>query len=153
MAESQSLLQNRGFFRLWLAQTASLTGTWLTFVAINVVMLRATGSATMVALAGIVQMLPTVIVGPFLGGFADRFGGRAMLAGCNLFRAVLLTVLAFYPLPQAVLAVAFLAGVAHALFFPAFNAFLPRLVSGQRAVVSAKCGHAGEYLNIRRRRL
>jgi len=137
MARRPSLLHNRGFFRLWLTQTASLVGTWLTFVAINVVMLRTTGSATMVALAGIVQMLPTVLVGPFLGGLADRFGGQTLLYSCNLFRAAMLVVLAVSPTPGMILVVAFLAGIGHALFFPALNAVLPRLVGGRDAAVSA----------------
>lgn len=66
-----------------------------------------------------------------------RFGGQTLLYSCNLFRAAMLVVLAVSPTPAMILVVAFLAGIGHALFFPALNAFLPRLVGGRDSAVSA----------------
>lgn len=66
----------RPFFVLWIGQAVSLLGSNLVQFALIWWLTQKTGSATVLALASLVGMLPQVVLGPFAGVLVDRWNRR-----------------------------------------------------------------------------
>ena len=86
--------RHRDFRALVAGLAISQTGDWLYNVALLVFVLRATHSASWVAAAGIVRLLPYVLFGTLGGVIADRFPRKRVMIASDLARAVLMGVLA-----------------------------------------------------------
>jgi MFS transporter, DHA3 family, macrolide efflux protein len=71
--KTQSL---RPFLILWSGQAASLFGSQLVQFALIWWLTQETGSATVLALASLVGLLPQVVLGPFVGVLVDRWNRR-----------------------------------------------------------------------------
>lgn len=67
------------FFTIWSGQALSLVGSGLVQFALVWWLTTETGSATTLALATLVAMMPGVLIGPVAGVFADRWNRRAIL--------------------------------------------------------------------------
>jgi DHA3 family macrolide efflux protein-like MFS transporter len=68
----------RKFTVLWSSQAASLLGSAVVQFALAWYLTRETGSATVLASALMVAMLPQVVLGPFAGPVVDTFGIRSL---------------------------------------------------------------------------
>jgi MFS transporter, DHA3 family, macrolide efflux protein len=64
------------FFTIWTAQAFSLLGSQLVSFAVIWWLTQTTGSATVLATATLVGLLPQVILGPFTGALVDRWSRR-----------------------------------------------------------------------------
>src|SRR4030066_240183 len=64
------------FFTIWTAQTVSLLGSQLVSFAVIWWLTQTTGSATVLATATLVGLLPQVNLGPFTGALVDRWSRR-----------------------------------------------------------------------------
>lgn len=64
------------FFAIWTGQAFSLLGSQLVQFALIWWLTKTTGSATVLATASLVGLLPQVIVGPLAGAFVDRWNRR-----------------------------------------------------------------------------
>jgi DHA3 family macrolide efflux protein-like MFS transporter len=67
------------FFTIWIGQATSLLGSQLVGFALIWYLTVRTGSATVLAIASLVGMLPSVILGPFVGPLVDRWNRRRTL--------------------------------------------------------------------------
>jgi MFS family permease len=124
-----------GFRRFWLASTISDFGTYISEIAIGVIIVSVLrGTATDVGLVKAAGVAPYLAVGLLAGVLVDRARRKPLLVGTDLGRAV---VLAGIPLLAVTggLSVAGLAalmvvfGVLAVLNAAAHQSFLPRLVS------------------------
>jgi DHA3 family macrolide efflux protein-like MFS transporter len=84
------------FFIIWTGQAASLLGSQLVGFALIWWLTKATGSATVLATASLVGLLPSVILGPLVGTLVDRWNRRrvmivadSIIAGATLILALL----------------------------------------------------------------
>ena len=84
----------RPFFVIWTGQAFSLLGSQLVQFAIVWWLTRATGSATMLALATLVALLPQIILGPFAGALVDRWSRRVVMIVADTVIAVATLALA-----------------------------------------------------------
>jgi len=66
----------RRFFTIWTGQAFSLLGSQLVSFAVIWWMTQTTGSATVLATASLVGLLPQVILGPLTGTLVDRWNRR-----------------------------------------------------------------------------
>ena len=66
-------LRSRPFFLLWLSQLISQSGDFVFEVALLWLVLEVTGSVFAVGLVVAVTLLPSVVLGPFLGVLVDRW--------------------------------------------------------------------------------
>jgi len=66
----------RTFFTIWSGQALSILGSQLVQFALIWHLTVQTGSATVLATASLVGMLPNVILGPFIGTLVDRWNRR-----------------------------------------------------------------------------
>ena len=76
----------------------------------------------------VVEFLPTVIVGLFLGPLLDRLQRRSLMIAADAIRVGVFVALPFAPSAGAVVALAFVAGLATGFFRPAVYAGVPNLV-------------------------
>ena len=67
------------FFTIWIGQALSLIGSGLGGFALIWWLTATTGSATVLATASLVQILPGVILGPFVGALVDRWNRRTVM--------------------------------------------------------------------------
>jgi len=67
------------FFPIWGAQIFSLLGSGLVQFALIWYLTRETGSATILAMATLVGVLPDVLVAPFAGALVDRWNRRIVM--------------------------------------------------------------------------
>jgi DHA3 family macrolide efflux protein-like MFS transporter len=67
------------FFTIWGGQAFSLVGSGLVQFALVWYLTRQTGSATVLATATLVAMLPQIVLGPFAGAFVDRLSRRTIM--------------------------------------------------------------------------
>lgn len=81
------------FFTLWIGQALSLLGSQLVQFAIIWYLTLETNSATALALASLMGLLPQVILSPFIGTWVDRGNRRAILISADATVAVATLVL------------------------------------------------------------
>jgi DHA3 family macrolide efflux protein-like MFS transporter len=67
------------FFTIWIGQALSLIGSGLGGFALVWWLTEKTGSATVLATATLVNLLPGVILGPFAGALVDRWNRRVVM--------------------------------------------------------------------------
>lgn len=67
------------FFVIWTGQQISLIGSVAAQFALVWWLTRTTGSATVLAMATLVALLPTIVLGPIAGAYIDRWNRRAVM--------------------------------------------------------------------------
>ncbi|HKJ39878.1 MAG TPA: MFS transporter [Anaerolineales bacterium] len=125
------------FFTIWAGQGISLFGSALVQFALVWWLTQKTGSATVLALATLVAMLPRIILGPFAGALVDRWNRRLILIISDgtiaLFSLLLAWLFATGKVEiwhiYAIMAVRSLGGAFH---FPAMSASTPLLVPNEQ---------------------
>ena len=122
-----TLLGNVRFVQLWAGQAISFVGDAVSMVALVILVVQLTGSASAVGGALVAHLLPT-FASPLFGVLADRFDRRAILVASDLTRAVLVLGLVFARDLTVLYLLAFLIGLARALFNPTIRAAFPTVV-------------------------
>jgi MFS family permease len=84
-------LKNRDFRIYFSGQIASLTGTWMSRLAMQWLVYRLTGSAALLGVVTFCQQFPTLFLSPVGGVLGDRFDRRKFL----FFTQLGMTVVAF----------------------------------------------------------
>ena len=115
--------------RLFLATLASGAGTFLAAIALTVDVFDRTDSGKWVSALLLAEFLPAIVIGFALGPLVDRWSRRRLLIGSDVVRLAVFCLLPFAGSAAAVVALAFVAGVATGFFRPAVYAGMPNLVS------------------------
>ena len=89
--KTQSISQ---FFILWSGQAVSLLGSQLVQFALIWWLTQETKSATILAMASMVGLLPQVVLGPFIGALVDRWNRRQIMLVADSVVALASLVLA-----------------------------------------------------------
>jgi MFS family permease len=129
VSTNDSLLRNARFLRLWIGQGTSFVGDAVSMVALVVLVVEITGSASAVGGALVARLLPT-IASPLAGVIADRVDRRIVLVASDLARAVLVLGLVFARDLATIYVLVFLMGLARTLFNPTVRAAFPSVVGG-----------------------
>lgn len=128
-----SLSRNRNYTLLWSSQAVSEVGFNATLIAFPLVVLMVTGSAAISGAVLAVDAVAQLVVGLPGGALADRWDRRRVMLCCEAVQAVAVASLAVAlwqgvaTVPHMV-AVAAVLGASRALFEPAEDASLPRIV-------------------------
>jgi len=133
--ENQLIPQNwaRRFFTVWTGQAFSLFGSALVQFALIWWLTQESGSATVLAIATLVGMLPQIVLGPFAGALVDRWNRRIIMITADATIAVFSLFLAYLFATDtvqiwhvyAIMAVRALGGAFH---YPAMSASTPLMV-------------------------
>lgn len=83
------------FFTIWTGQAFSLIGSQLAQFALVWWLTQTTGSATVLATATLVAILPGVVLGPFAGTLVDRWNRRKVMIVADGFVALVSAWLAY----------------------------------------------------------
>src|ERR687898_2650951 len=124
---SDSLLRNARFLRLWIGQGASFVGDAVSMIALVVLVVQITGSASAVGGALVARLLPTIL-SPLAGVLADRLDRRFVLVASDLARAVLVLGLVFARDLATIYVLVFFMGLARTVFNPTVRAAFPGVV-------------------------
>jgi DHA3 family macrolide efflux protein-like MFS transporter len=124
------------FFTLWSGQALSLFGSALVQFALIWWLTQKSGSATVLAIATLVGLLPQIVIGPFAGAVVDRSNRRLIMIAADgtiaLFSLLLAYLFATGTVQiwhiYAVMAVRAIGGAFH---FPAMAASTPLMVPEQ----------------------
>ncbi|MEU3073537.1 MFS transporter [Streptomyces laurentii] len=126
------LLKDRTYLRYWLAVVASFLGDAITKITLIYVVATGTSNPVLyVSLVVIAQLLPSGVLGAFVGPLADRVPARVLMVGSDLVRAVLaLLMIAVRDSPLPLLALILLSGIGKAVFETARISAVPLIVRG-----------------------
>jgi DHA3 family macrolide efflux protein-like MFS transporter len=83
------------FFTIWTGQAFSLIGSALVQFALVWWLTQKTGSATVLATASLVALLPQIVLGPFVGTLVDRWNRRLIMIVADTSIAAATGVLIF----------------------------------------------------------
>ncbi len=142
---------NRNFRLLWTAQIVSEMGDWFYTVAIFSFLLELTGSAQMVALAFLMQVLPQCLMAPTAGVINDRISRRKVMMFADWSRAgIVLTMMlvrtrAMLPLLFVLL---FVEAVCWSLFEPGRQSVIPNITADEDIPVANAIGAATWSVNF-----
>ncbi|MCD4691133.1 MFS transporter, partial [bacterium] len=90
----RTIFRNRNFLLLWLGQLVSQVGDRVHSIALMWWILEETGSAALMGTVLIAATVPAVILGPLAGGYVDRWNRKAIIAGMDFLRGVIILVVA-----------------------------------------------------------
>ncbi len=115
------------FFTIFAGQALSLFGSALVQFALVWYLTRQTGSATILATATLVAMLPQIILGPFVGALVDRWNRRLVMMvadGAIALVTLVLAALFFFGVVQIwhIYVILLLRSVGGAFHWPAMQA-------------------------------
>ena len=114
--------------RLWVGQGISFVGDYVSMVALVILVVDISGSATAVGGVLVARLLPT-LASLLIGVLADRLDRRVVLVASDLARAVLVLGFVFVRDLIALYVLAFLMGLARAFFTPTVRAAFPSVVA------------------------
>ena len=131
---TRSPLFRRDFALVWTAGLVSDTGDWLLMIALPLFALSATGSALGASTVFLVELIPMLLVGSFLGVLVDRWDHRRTIVVVALLQGVLLLPLLAASADRMgiVYAVAAVEAVLGAIVNPARQAMIPQLVGADQ---------------------
>ncbi|MFB7280205.1 MFS transporter [Streptomyces hydrogenans] len=129
-----SVLRDRTYRHLFLAQTVALTGTGLATVALALLAydLAGTDATAVLGTALALKMAAYVGLAPLAGALARRVPRRALLVGADLVRLGAALALPFVDRVWQVYGLVLLLQAASAVFTPAFQATIPRVLPEER---------------------
>src|SRR5690348_4611613 len=127
----------RRFFTIWSGQALSLFGSALVQFSLIWWLTQKSGSATVLAIATLVGMLPQIVLGPFAGALVDRWNRRLIMIFADGTIALFSLLLAYLFATEQVqiwhiymvMAVRALGGAFH---FPAMAASTPLMVPNEQ---------------------
>ncbi len=129
-----SVLANRTYRHLFLAQVVALLGTGLATVALGLLAYDLAGAdaGAVLGTALAIKMVAYVGVAPVAAAFAERLPRRAMLVSLDLVRAAVAVLLPFVDEVWQVYCLIFALQAASAAFTPAFQATIPDVLTDER---------------------
>jgi MFS family permease len=134
------LRRNRNFRLLWLAQIVSELGDWFYTLAVYNLLLELTGSkAQAVALAVVLQVLPSTFAAPTAGVLNDRISRKSIMIGADFVRFFIVLGMLLVRGPSMVWLVyplLLIETIGAAFFEPAHNSVIPNIVPENEVLIA-----------------
>ena len=87
-------LRYRNFRLFFIGQSVSLIGTWMQSIAMSWLVCRMTGSALLLGIVAFSSQIPTFILSPFAGVFADRYNRHRIVIVTQVLAMIQALILA-----------------------------------------------------------
>lgn len=123
-----TLKREKEFCFLWLGYTLTVFGEWFAVIAVNLYVWNAYESMILSSISLAINMIPTVFLGPLLGGLADRCSKKKLAVFLSLLNCMVLLIPVFFKTIYAVCIFNFLVGVVSCIRYPWINTYLPSVV-------------------------
>lgn len=129
-----SVLANRTYRHLFMAQVIALVGTGLATVALGLLAYDIAGgnAGAVLGTALAIKMIAYIGVAPIVGAFADRLPRRAFLVSMDIVRMLVAIGLPFVNAEWQVYVLIFVLQSASAAFTPTFQATIPDILPDER---------------------
>lgn len=127
------IFRNKDFLLLWFGQFVSQVGDRVHSIALMWWILEETGSAALMGTVLIAATVPAIILGPFAGGYVDRWNRKAVIVVADLFRGGIILIVAALAIHgrlevwHLLVGTAFVS-MASVFFGPAVHATIPNIV-------------------------
>src|ERR1700704_5196280 len=131
--------ENRNFRRLWIAQIISEIGDWFYSLAVYSLILELTGSAKLVGLAVVLQVLPQALASPTAGVVNDRVRRQLVMIIADLARAAIVIGMMFVRTPGMIWLIyplLFFDTIGWAFFEPGRSAVIPSIVGPDDVILA-----------------
>lgn len=115
--------------RIAASRLISLTGSEAAYIALMFTIYRRTGSAAWLSAALLLTFGVSGLLGPIAGILGDRLDRRRLMIASDLAGVGCFAALAFARSPASLLAIAFVAALVEAPFYPASSAAIPNLAT------------------------
>jgi len=129
-------LRHRNFRLFFCGQSLSLIGTWMTRLATSWLVYRLTGSSLLLGVITFASQIPTFLLGPVAGVWADRWDRRRVLLITQLLALAGLTLSGRVTISEIV-GLSILQGLINAFDMPARQSFLVQMVDGRADLSNA----------------
>jgi len=130
-------------FRLFIAgQSISTIGTWMQSVAMSWLVYRMTGSALLLGTVAFLSQIPTFVLSPFAGVFADRYNRHKIIVVTQVLSMIQAAILAILTLSGnitvwQIVALGFFLGCVNSVDIPARQSFLIEMVEKKEVLGNA----------------
>lgn len=136
-AQTKIIAWKKPFFIFWISQAFSLLGSTLVQFGLVWWLTKTTGSASILATASAIAVVPQIVVSPFAGAIVDRTSRKKvmMLADSIIaFASILLAVLFLLNVVQVwhIYVVMFVRSIGEAFHYPAEQASVPLMVPNEQ---------------------
>ena len=147
--QSSSLVRNREFVLLWVAQTISSFGDALTNLALIALVNQLTGSTAAIATLTILVAVPTVSIGLIAGALVDRLNRKTTMIVSDAIRAVLVLGLVFVSSQDRlwlIYTLSFFQAAVGTFFNPARGALLGKVVPAEQMVQASSLAQTTQVI-------
>lgn len=140
--QNMLLFRNRNLFIFWFGQLSSRLGSFISYIALLLLVNQLTGKNTATAITGICQFLPGLIFGLWAGAITDRVGKVKIMIITDILRAIasaIIPLCIYFHCLQAwhLYLVAGLISIGTAFFQPAEMSIIPDIVPEKKDLNSA----------------
>lgn len=125
------MTNQRNYYYLFLGLGISNIGAWIYLIALNLLLLKETGSAMTIALLYILNPIAALLVNGFSGTFIDRIDPRKLMIALDLSRAILIAWIPFCESISMIFLFAFLVCIANTIFSTTSIVYLTKLVPSE----------------------
>ncbi len=142
-------LFNKNYFLLWQGQSVSRLGSQMYYMAMVIWITTQTGSASLLALMGVIGAIPALLFTSIGGTFADRYSRKKIIIISDVLKGIAILSLAylFYYQPNStqliitwlMIVVAF-SSLVQSFFTPAISAVVPELVPKDKLTTANTLG-------------
>ncbi|MFC1457098.1 MFS transporter [Microvirga arabica] len=129
-----SILANRTFRSLFIAQLVAVLGTGLATVALSLMAYDIAGpqAGSVLGTALAIKMIASVSLAPVAAALAERFSRKSILVGLDLLRAVVMVAFPFVTEVWQIYCLIFVLQAASAGFTPTMRATIPDVLPDER---------------------
>lgn len=106
----------------------SSVGSWIYFIALNLIVLNLTGSAIAVSGLYIVRALSTLFASFWSGSLIDRLNKKHLMIVLNLFESLLIVTLPFFSTLTWIYFMVFVITIASSMYHPTSMTYITKLI-------------------------
>ncbi|CAM4022586.1 MFS transporter [Mesobacillus thioparans] len=107
-------------------------GNWIYFVAINLLVLKITGSAAAIAGLFIIRPLAILVTNTWAGSVIDRVNKRKLMIWIDIIRGIFIAIIPFFTSLVPIYLIMFLTNIAGAFFGPTSETYIAKLVPREK---------------------
>jgi MFS family permease len=107
-------------------------GNWIYFVAINLLVLKLTGSAAAIAGLFIIRPLAILLTNTWAGSVIDRVNKRSLMISIDILRGILIAIIPLFTSLVPIYIIMFLTNIAGAFFGPTSETYITKLVPPEK---------------------
>ena len=149
-------LFNKNYLLLWQGQSVSRLGSQMYYMAMVIWITNQTGSASLLALMGIIGAIPALIFTSVGGTFADRFSRKKIIIISDILKGVAILSLAYlfyfyynstHLIITWLMVVVAFSSIVQSFFTPAISAVVPELVPKDKLTTANTLGQASVQIS------